>query len=69
MKEKKTVEVKWLNGREFRRVTWRNVQMEREIAPGVTVTRVARTVVVTFAVWKHIAPGAMYAHFIGRREF
>ena len=69
MKEKKTVEVKWLNGREFRRVTWRNVQMEREIAPGVTVTRVARTVVVTFAVGKHIATGGMYAHFIGRREF
>ena len=69
MKEKKTVEVKWLNGREFRRVTWRNVQMEREIAPGVTVTRVARTVVVTFAVWEHIGRGAMYAHFMGRREF
>ena len=68
MKEKKTVEVKWLNGREFRRVTWRNVQMEREIAPGVTVTRVARTVVVT-TVWEHIGRGAMYAHCMGRREF
>ena len=68
MKEKKTVETIWFNGREFNRVTWRNVQMEKQVN-GVTVTRVARTVVVTFAVWEHIAPGAMFAHFMGRREF
>lgn len=52
--ETKTVQVVWFNGREFRRVTWRNVE-------GIG------TVIVTFAVWKHIRPGVMHATFMGRR--
>ena len=67
MRNKKTVEVKWFNGREFRRVTRRNVAIENPDTPR-EIDRVVN-VVVTSAVWKHIAPGAMFAHFMGRREF
>ena len=49
-------QVVWFGGREFRHVTWRGIP---GIVPNITVT---------WAVWEHVTPTIMRAHFMGRRE-
>ncbi len=55
MKETKTVQVTWLNGKEFRKITWRHPL-------GMTVT----SVTVVWAVWKHRNSSVMEATLMGR---
>lgn len=55
----KTVQITWLNGREFRRIRWHGPEVR-------TMNRAA--VFVTFAVWEHKSPLVMTATLISRRE-